>query len=463
MTEAQKLAKAVADLPGSRAFDDAQLLASVHGGLMDQRITDTYNRAIEDAKGLASVHGGLMDQRIADTYNRAVEDAKGLASLHGGLMDRSVTGAYSRAIEDAKGLASAGSHAITEAQRLSGAFTSFADSPAMKDMQRLGGLITGFADSPVMKDMQRLAGAFTGFADSPVVRDMQRLAGAFTSFADSPIMRDVQRLSEAAAGFANSPAVREAHNFVGAFSAASDLPTFAALSGLGKAFDHYRRNPNLSVVEAFAGTSAGQTLQELLDNQIAKSATGIFAVGAEGVRNKQSGALSKADDAPIDPNLAVYEAIFDAVNSIHDTLKSGKAGPLESYFVGYLYPLILCVFFYILSGIDLDNQKQEVISHIDESKQQIVENINDKLFVLKESFEQLSHRIEKSPDVYIAVRRVRLNWQRKYSGGHYLLLEPGQEVEVLRRSGKWLEVRAILPDQTEITGWVLKKYMRAAR
>ncbi|MER8567447.1 hypothetical protein NKH85_15795 [Mesorhizobium sp. M0924] len=425
MTEAQKLAKVVADLPGSRAFDEAQRLAS------------GYNQALEDVKRLTSAQTLAIDHKLASGYNQALADLKRLTSAQTLAIDHKLANPFNQALEDVKRLISVGGHAITEAQRLRSAFGVLADSPAMRDMRRLADGITGFADSPAVRDMQQLGGVITGFADSPAMRDMQQLA-------------------KAAAGFADSPAMREAQKFAGAFSTASDLPTLAALSGLGKAFDHYRRNPSSDFIETFAGTSAGQVLQELIDIQIAKSGNGIVGNAEDGV--SQGGSIS------IDPKVALYEAILDTVNSIESMLKEGKVSRGETFFLTCIFPIIVGLFFYMLSGIDLENEKKDIITHFDESNHQIVYDINEKISAVQESFERLSHRLEQGPPpTYIVVRSAPLNWQRKYSGGYYVWLQPGQRVEVLRRSGKWLEVRTILADHTEIAGWVLKKYLRSLR
>lgn len=101
MTEAQKLANAFADLPGSRAFDEAQ------------RFAGPFNQAIEDVKRLTSAQTLAIDHKLASGYNQALEDVKRLTS--------------------------AGGHAITEAQKLKSAFGGFADSPAMRDTDPAGG------------------------------------------------------------------------------------------------------------------------------------------------------------------------------------------------------------------------------------------------------------------------------------------------------------------------------------
>ncbi|MBZ9812485.1 SH3 domain-containing protein [Mesorhizobium sp. CA7] len=450
MTEAQKLANAVADLPGSRALKEAERLANAH------------SYPIEEAQRLASVgsHAFEEAQRLASVGGRAITEAQRLASGITGFADSPTMSEVQRIASGITGFAN--SPAMSEFQRIASGISDFADSPAMSEVQRVASGITGFADSPAMRDMRRLGAVITGFADSSAMRDMQRLGAVITGFADSPVMGEMQRLADAAAGFANSPAMREAQRFAGAFSAASDLPTFAALGGLGKAFDHYRRNPALDVIEAFAGTSAGQILQELINNQIAKSGAGTFADAAERIRDQASDIYSQAGNA-LDPEAAIYKAILDTVISLHDMLKEGKVGRFESIFIAYLFPIILCLFFYVQSGIDLEKTKDDIITHSDANKQQIIHDINDRLSTLQDSFERLSHRLEMGPPTYVVLRAVPLNWQRKYSGGHYVWLQPGQRVEVLRRSGKWLEVRTILADHTEIAGWVLKKYLRSLR
>ncbi|MHA1565047.1 MAG: hypothetical protein ACTSX7_07025 [Alphaproteobacteria bacterium] len=67
---------------------------------------------------------------------------------------------------------------------------------------------------------------------------------------------------------------------------------------------------------------------------------------------------------------------------------------------------------------------------------------------------------DNTAQYYIVARVVPMTEDRKYHGIRIIILLPGQEVEVVERSGKWLRVIAygLESGETHI-GWVLKKYL----
>ncbi len=83
--------------------------------------------------------------------------------------------------------------------------------------------------------------------------------------------------------------------------------------------------------------------------------------------------------------------------------------------------------------------------------------------LLNEFAERLDQRLVEVDDgtFYMARRPVPLNENKRFHGPAILWLFPGQEVELIERSGKWIRVIAYdtVSGRTHI-GWVLKKYLR---
>ena len=70
---------------------------------------------------------------------------------------------------------------------------------------------------------------------------------------------------------------------------------------------------------------------------------------------------------------------------------------------------------------------------------------------------------EKDDTFYTVIRTVPLCAAKRYLCSPVAILPPGVEVQLLERSGKWIEIEAVLNAGTVDEGWVLKKYFRIRR
>ena len=69
----------------------------------------------------------------------------------------------------------------------------------------------------------------------------------------------------------------------------------------------------------------------------------------------------------------------------------------------------------------------------------------------------------KQRTFYLVKRPVVLCALKKICGDKVAYLDPGDDVELLERAGKWIYVEVIVEDGQTVRGWVLKKYLRRER
>ena len=93
--------------------------------------------------------------------------------------------------------------------------------------------------------------------------------------------------------------------------------------------------------------------------------------------------------------------------------------------------------------------------------------INDSLGGMESRLSKLAEKVDQVLDeasagtYYIVARPVPLNTEMRLNGPHIQVLLPGQEVELIERSGKWITVTSLDIETGKVrVGWVLKKYLR---
>lgn len=146
-------------------------------------------------------------------------------------------------------------------------------------------------------------------------------------------------------------------------------------------------------------------------------------------------------------------------------------------FAGWLLTFLLAVYSVWLAETSSDNmqagfdgvestaemhQLQVRREHDDiaAAQDEAIDRINSRLDAVIERFEgQLEE--DDAAAFYIVVRAVPMTEERRYHGAQIVWLMPGQEVEVIERSKKWLRVIAYDLESEDIhAGWVLKKYLK---
>lgn len=356
----------------------------------------------------------------------------------------------------------ANSPAMKQAQL---AFRDLAESPAVKQAQRLAAVFRDLPESPAIKQAQRLAAAFRDLPESPALKQAQQLAAAFRDLPESPAVRQAQRLAAAFSGFADSPAMKEAQKLASAFrvfaaSTPHDLLTVDAIKGLAIVINADLTD-SASSLENFSKSSAGRIIREIAHSQITKAEN-------EAEAPAHSIGSFRSDGNPISivqPD--IHHEILRSLSAIRDTLEANGTSRSEKLLSIYIYPAVLAFLSVILSAYlssyDFSELSSSMRDDLKSGDERVIHRITEKLYEIEISIDRLARREEPNTSFYLVIRAVPLNWQKKYSGSHYILLQPGQRVEVLRRSGKWLEVRTTLADHTEVAGWVLKKYLRSLR
>ncbi|TJV14893.1 hypothetical protein [Mesorhizobium sp.] len=357
------------------------------------------------------------------------------------------------------------SPAFKEAQKLAAAFRAVPENPAFKEAQKLVAAIRDLQNSPALTEAQKLVAAIRDLQKSPALTEAQKLVAAIRDFPKSPALTEAQKLVAAIRDLAKSSALTEAQKQVSAFSAFAastphDSPTVNAIKGLAIAIN---TDPTeyASTLEHFSNSSAGRIIQEIAYSRITEAEdeaeAPVHSIGS-----------IRSDRNPISiAHSDIHNEILKSLSAIRDTLDKNSTSRSEKLLSLFIFPAVLSLFCVILSAYlssyDLSKLSSSMRDDLQSGDERVIQKITEKLYEIEVSIDRLAQRKESNLSFYLVVRAAPLNWEKKYSGGHYILLQPGQRVEVLRRSGKWLEVRTILADHTEIAGWVLKKYLRSAR
>lgn len=142
-------------------------------------------------------------------------------------------------------------------------------------------------------------------------------------------------------------------------------------------------------------------------------------------------------------------------------------------FIGCLLTVLLSVYsvWYAHNSSDQTQASLDQVGSAIEEHQSETSVAHDNLeSALKESMERLdslSDRLEEqleegdTGEFYVVVRSVPMTEERRYRGTRITRLLPGQEVEVVERSKKWLRVIVYDLETGEThLGWVLKKYLK---
>ncbi|MER9299650.1 hypothetical protein NKI38_24585 [Mesorhizobium sp. M0621] len=356
------------------------------------------------------------------------------------------------------------SPAFKEAQKLVAAIRDLPKSPAFTEAQKLVAAIRDLPKSPALTEAQKLVAAIRDLPKSPALTEAQKLVAAIRDLAKSPALTEAQKLVAAIRDLPKSPALTEAQKLVSAFSAFAastpyDLPTVNAIKGLAIAINS--PTEYASTLEHFSNSSAGRIIQEIAYSRITEAEdeaeAPVHSIGS-----------IRSDRNPISiAHSDIHNEILKSLSAIRYTLDKNSTSRSEKLLSLFIFPAVLSLFCVILSAYlssyDLSKLSSSMRDDLQSGDERVIHKITEKLYEIEISIDRLAQRKEPNLSFYLVVRAVPLNWEKKYSGGHYILLQPGQRVEVLRRSGKWLEVRTILADHTEIAGWVLKKYLRSAR
>lgn len=167
------------------------------------------------------------------------------------------------------------------------------------------------------------------------------------------------------------------------------------------------------------------------------------------------------------------DELFDALDSAIDAVDEKIDRRALLHFIGWLLTVLVSVYgvWYAHNSSDQTQASLDQVGSAIEEHQSETSLAHDDLEKsLKESMEQfgtLSDRLKKQLDeggtgaFYVVVRFVPMVEERRYHSTRITWLLPGQEVEVVERSKKWLRVIAydLESGETHI-GWVLKKYLK---
>ena len=165
----------------------------------------------------------------------------------------------------------------------------------------------------------------------------------------------------------------------------------------------------------------------------------------------------------------LFDALYGAIDAAGE--KIDRRALLR--FMKWLLPLVLAAYGIQFAHVSSDQTQaglDRVESAIEEHQSESSLTHDDLKNALKESMERLdtlSDRLEEQLEeggtgaFYIVVRSVPMTEEHRYHGTWITWLVPGQEVEVVERSKKWLRVIAydLESGETHI-GWVLKKYLK---
>lgn len=146
-------------------------------------------------------------------------------------------------------------------------------------------------------------------------------------------------------------------------------------------------------------------------------------------------------------------------------------------FIERILPLLLAVYAIVhahISSDQVDTRLGGIEAAIEEHRVETKKAHDKQKDTLKKAIRRLESRLgaltdrlskqreeDESVAFYIVVRSVPMTAERRYHGTRITWLLPGQEVEIVERSKKWVRVIAHDIESGEIqVGWVLKKYLK---
>ena len=180
---------------------------------------------------------------------------------------------------------------------------------------------------------------------------------------------------------------------------------------------------------------------------------------------------------PISEDGAVWisrlEALFDALESAIDAVEERIDRRALLRFIERVLPLLLAVYAIVFAHISsdqmnsrMDGVESTIEEHRSETSQEhdeLDEALNESMGRLESRLDALSDQLEEQREegdsvaFYVVVRPVPLTEERRYHSARITWLLPGQEVELVERSKKWLRVIAYDLESGEThVGWVLK-------
>ena len=295
-----------------------------------------------------------------------------------------------------------------------------ADSPSMKTIRALTDdptmkLVRALTDDPTMKTIRALT-------DDPTMKMVRALA-------DNPMMQSIEKITDKHQRFLRG--LRQTGN----------------LGGLAEIAGRMQNQPAFSTAVA-AKVDALQT------------------------------AIDEFDTADENGHLVVEkhfdELIVDLLDQLEKAVEKIEFRSVVAY-VGWLIPILLALYLFQISSTQTEEAKEEayrehtdITNGISEHENEAREGsllILDRLTELEEKIDELSESKNAFEGTfYVVIRPVPLNVEQRYHGGYISWLLPGQEVELIERSGKWIRVIAydFVTGTTHI-GWVMKKYLRRIR
>ncbi len=125
-------------------------------------------------------------------------------------------------------------------------------------------------------------------------------------------------------------------------------------------------------------------------------------------------------------------------------------------------PHIIFVVFTILYPLYLSDLTSEEIAASERTIIEKIDKINDRIGELESEFEDELHIYYVVKDRVVPLNSFEKDQDKKKITGDYVIhLVPGQQVELIERSGKWIKVRAFDIHENRIdVGWVFKKYLK---
>jgi flagellar motility protein MotE (MotC chaperone) len=296
--------------------------------------------------------------------------------------------------------------------------------------------MTNNPDDPIFRSIN-------DYLNSPALRSV-------TDYINSPAFRSIT-------DYINSPAFRSVTDYI-------DSPAFRSVTD-------YINSPTFRSIADYINSPAMRCIENIVfqNQRIAREIDGIagivakipnqtaFAIHITDKVGALQAALSESERTDGEVQLTIEKNFEEIVDELYELLERAvEKVELRSVirFLEWIIPVILALYLYQDSSIQLENFKDS--SHQDDIR--ILESI-------RKLDEKIDERIKSENaqrgTFYIVIRPVPLNEGQRFHGLYICWLMPGQEVEVIERSGKW--IRVITYDfSTGAThvGWVLKKYLR---
>jgi hypothetical protein len=171
------------------------------------------------------------------------------------------------------------------------------------------------------------------------------------------------------------------------------------------------------------------------------------------------------DEAEMDEKY-LYHAINGLINYVIGSLQSARTNieikTLLDVVFFRLLPLILAVYS-LYSGEELSenlSEYQEAVRHQHELEMNEINKIDRKIEEIERVCMERSECLQ-GVQFYRVKRIVPVTDKKKYTGNRVAWLFPGQTAELVERSGKWIRVISYdFSSEENVTGWVLKKYLR---